>query len=191
MRTMRGDELDPRLTSLLACLLDFEGESSTSDQKARVGPLVGLPIFRTTGWQAVLAPFRGFRFDGPTYRGLIAGSSAAGDDCIVVTDVDTWPGHGEAIVFQWPHTSWDEVVMSGDIVNVFDCALFGDSGDWLAYLDHEEWCMIGGSQTFMQAFLDTAGGEQAVRNRFVASGSDLLRYTIPITYRRLLQRLGR
>lgn len=168
MRTVKGVELKPQLSSLVAGILDFEEGVASTGQEARVGPMAGLPIFRMSGWGVVLVPFFGFRFDESTYGGLVAGSSAAGDDCVVVADLDGWPKLGEAILFQWEQSTWEEVVVGPDIVNVCDCGLFGDSGHWMAYLDHEEWAMIGGSQVFMEAFLRNTGGVEAVRSRFLA-----------------------
>ena len=195
MRIIRGDELSPQLSSLVAGILDFDGslgfDAYGTGQEVLVGPMAGLPIFRMPGWRVVLVPFFAFRFDEPTYRGLVAGSSAAGDDCIVVTDLDGWPELGEAALFQWEQSTWEEVVVGPDIVNVCDCGLFGDSGQWMAYLDHEEFAMIGGSQVFMEAFFANTGGEEAVRSRFLAWGEDYLsNYISPAIYRCLLQLVG-
>jgi hypothetical protein len=144
---------------------EFNEQYLTVYESIFTGVTNGPTPFVRADWKTVLLAY-GLNFDDPDYAALAAAAKAVDDREAVLTDIDIEPFHQDAHVVDWDRDSLDHVAIHS-LLTVLACAMFGRTASWGVVCYFENYACVGGDKEFMDIFIDEAGGETALRERFL------------------------
>ncbi len=122
--------------------------------------------FKNKEWRIVLLPDGEMRFGDVDLLALIQAAHAMGDKEIVILNFDE---PNQAIL----PLDYDVIHKAGyppssySSFGMFDSYLFGRSGTWGIVSYFDSFFCVGGNKEFMDVFIRKAGGEQALKERFI------------------------
>lgn len=123
--------------------------------------------FRSMEWEVGLLPY-GLNLLDSDYRALADAANDSGDDELMITEVESIKRHQFSAAIPWTRDKLEEVRTSSELGHL-TTALFGLSGEWGAVAHSaSDYCIVGGSDEFMDRFYVEAGGQKEVRDRFLS-----------------------
>jgi hypothetical protein len=119
--------------------------------------------FLEPSWRSVLL-LDGLNMEHDIFYALRDASLSVGDEQAVIVGAHVlWPPP-DAMVFPWDREVFEEVRMERAPVSAH---MFGASGCWgLASDDEDDFCCLGGTESFLGTFASRLGGPNTVRERF-------------------------
>jgi len=160
--------IDMRVISLQEFRSKFQSvhDAIFSGREHDVDPSNWYMPFADASWERILVPNNITCLDDTTFKALTEAAIRKGDDKVIVTESESLPHHERAA-----EVFWDQKMLRSlsDFDNIahFELHAFGMSASWGLMCYYDEFSLLGGTSTFMATFLESAGGMQRVKERFI------------------------
>lgn len=120
--------------------------------------------FKNREWKIALLPYGEMNFQEVDLLALIQAIQAIGDKEVIIVTFDT--ESPEQAVVPLDYESLYQIRYPTSF-GMFESYLFGRSGTWGIVSYYDSWFCVGGNNNFMDLFARKAGGNQALKERFL------------------------
>lgn len=138
----------------------FSGREYSDDPLERYLP------FTDSTWERILVPDNIISLDNVTFKALADTAMKIGDDRVIVTESESLPHYERTMRVAWDKERLRSLRDYSDVAH-FELHAFGMSASWGLMCYYDEFSLLGGTATFMATFLESAGGMQRVKERFI------------------------
>lgn len=122
--------------------------------------------FANKAWEQLLVPDEAGFFEPDLFAAFGRAIAATRDSQVVLTISSVIPPHETSAVTSWTMEDIQHAHRAS-YIHIFDYATFGRSGAWAAMSYHDEFTRIAGEPPFVEAFAQSLGGREAVKQRFL------------------------
>lgn len=119
--------------------------------------------FLHTSWERILVPY-GLYMEPDVFDALSRGARQVRDEDLVIWNSEAIEPQ-PAVSIPWSHQALDQV--RSTLLGHFETHVFGRSGSWGMVCTVNDFSCVGGEATFMDIFVATLRGREAIRERFL------------------------
>lgn len=132
---------------------------------------VGEVPFVDDTWEMMLLAY-GMDIIESDFNSIVEAALAVQDREVLITGVESLPPHQDNYLLPFTREAWEEV-RCDSVLGHIECAVFGSSNKWGVICSPvNDFCCVAGDKDFMNVFVSSAGGREAVKERFIRFASE-------------------